>query len=216
MYGDWTCEQWRKVAFSDESSFTVKPTSLRMRVWRKSGTAYVMDNIRPTFKSGYVCLNIWATFSMYGRTPLVRINGTLNQVKYREILENNLLPFARKFHGGVDNIVFQQDNCGPHRAKSVAKYLSENGISLLYWTPQSPDLNPIENAWAILKRRLRLSDTYPSNINALFYELSKIWNALPDSYFRNLVASMGRRGKSVKDARDILPSIDCISKHVFC
>ncbi len=67
--------------FSDESSFTVRPTNLRAPVWRKEATRYDTANLVPTFKSGYVSLSLWGGFSMYGRTPLVHIEGNLNQVK---------------------------------------------------------------------------------------------------------------------------------------
>ncbi len=68
----------------------------------------------------------------------------------------------------------QQDGCGPHRAKYVASFLEAEGIEILQWPPQSPDLNPIENAWAILKRNRRRSSTYPTSKDALFDRLSEV------------------------------------------
>ena len=195
---DSNTEECGKVAFSDESSFTVKPTSIRCRVWRKYGTRYELCNMRPTFKSGYVTLSVWAAFSLYGRTPLVRIAGNLNQHKYRDIIEKYLLPFASTYHSGADNFIFQHDGCGPHRAISISNYLTENGIKLLEWPAQSPDLNPIENVWAILKRTLRARCKYPSNADILCNELCTIWEDLPNSYFASLIASMPRRVKYVK------------------
>ena len=44
---------WSKFVFSHESTFTIKPTSLRKRVWRKEGARYKPVNLLPTFKSGY-------------------------------------------------------------------------------------------------------------------------------------------------------------------
>ena len=201
IYGNWSTEQWSTVAFSDESSFTIKPTSLRIRVWRKNRTAYIKSNMKPTFKSGYVTLSVWAAFSMFGRTTLVRINGSLNQWKYRDILEEHSLPFANKYHGGTDHFIFQHDNCGPHRAKSIKSYMSSKHISLLPWPAQSPDLNPIENLWAILKKKLRTQDRYPSNVDALYNQLSTIWDTLPEVYIKNLVVSMSRCADAVKRGR---------------
>ncbi len=127
-----------------------------------------------TFKSGYESISVWAAFLLKGQTPLIRIDGNLNQSKYLKILQDELLPFSEKYHEGKHNMIFQQDGCGPHHAKSVASFLEAEVIELLQWPAQSPDLNPIENAWAILKRNLRRSSTYPTSKDALFDRLSEV------------------------------------------
>ena len=197
----WTDEQWANVAFRDESSFTIRPTTLRKRVWRKVGGRSKTENLVPTFKSGYVTLSVWAAFSIHGRTPLVRISGTLNQHKYEEILEGYIVPFANAYQGGTGGFIFQQDNCGPHKAKSIKSFIYSSGIQLLPWPSQSPDMNPIENAWAILKRELRQRTTYSNTVDGLFNELCNIWNSLPDSYFKSLVKSMPNRVRKLKNVR---------------
>ena len=63
---------------------------------------------------------------------------------------------------------------------------------------QNPDLNPIENAWALLKKRLRSSDTYPSNADELFSVLQHEWNAIADTYLTSLIDSMPTRAAIVK------------------
>ena len=62
----------------------------------------------------------------------------------------------------------------------------------------SPDQNPIENVWRILK--IRLVKKNISSIYSLKVELRKAWNELPVEYARNLVNSMERRVLSLIEA----------------
>ena len=110
---EWDKNEWDRVVFSDESSFTVRPISLKKRIWRKANTKFQLRNLVYTFKSGYVPLSVSSGFCANGRTPLVRINGTLKQEKYKKIIENYVLPIGTAHYGNKSNFVFQQDNCGP-------------------------------------------------------------------------------------------------------
>ena len=153
------------------------------------------------FESGYVNLSVWGTFSARGRGNLIQLTGTLNQLKYKTILETYLLPFMKAYHSGDGKSIYQHDVCSAHRAKSVSAYLTENGMDVLPWPAQSPDLNPIENVWLIMKRRLRALHTYPSNRDALFAQLCKIWDELPDSYFNAPVSFMVTRCTSIRNSQ---------------
>ena len=193
MYRAFEANRWDTVAFSDESSFTVRPTTLRKRVWRTSGTRFNNENLVPMFKSGFVSISVWAAFSARVRTPLIRINGTLHKYKYQTILESTLKPFIQRYHTGNNQFIFQQDGSGPHRAESIKAHIDANHINLMNWPAHSPDLNPIENLWVFLKRTLRKKTTYPTNSDILFERLCDIWNAIPDNYFSALIESMPPR-----------------------
>jgi transposase len=51
--------------------------------------------------------------------------------------------------------VVVMDNLSAHKAPQVREWIEKAGAELLYLPPYSPDLNPIEKAWAKLKQLLR-------------------------------------------------------------
>jgi len=79
-------------------------------------------------------------------------------------------------------------------SKAVQQQL---GLRVLPRVGHSPSLNPIENAWEELERRLRARPTAPKNKEELFAALSEEWEAIPAFYFRRLVEFMPRRVRDV-------------------
>lgn len=47
------------------------------------------------------------------------------------------------------------DNAAPHRAGKVQQWLEENPMRILFLPPYSPEFNPIEKVWALVKREWR-------------------------------------------------------------
>ncbi len=121
-------------------------------------------------------------FCAYGRSLLVRIYKTLNQLTCIDILQNHVLPFKNTHCCRNLEYTYQLDWRGPHRAKKFAAFLNANRVDVLPWSAQSSDLNFIENVWGIMKRPLRMLYKYPPTADALFEELCKIWNELSDDY----------------------------------
>ena len=63
------------------------------------------------------------------------------------------------------------------------------------WPFNSPNLNPIENLWAIVKRNVQLQQ--PQNIGDLERFMKEEWLKIPQDIIKNLVRSMKERCKLV-------------------
>ncbi len=122
------------VALTDESSLT-------LRLLKRS----VSSSMEHTFKSGYVPLSVWGPFSVHKRSPLVRICGKLNQSKYIEIFKQFVIPFMQNFRHESKEFLYQNNECGLHRDKSLAGFQYAEKADVHPWPSQNPEINPIEN-----------------------------------------------------------------------
>jgi transposase len=194
-YKEWTCEQWRTVLFSDESPFTIN-SNRRRRCYKKKNEPLHPQCTIPTFKHD-AKINVWGCFSFHGVGHLNRIfgnaKGMMDQHIYNGILVDHMLPSAQMLFGDeyLKSFTFQQDNDPKHTAKKSKKWLAEKGVKVLRWPPYSPDLNPIENLWAILKWETR--DRWCQTKDELMADLEKTWYRLDKTVLQNLADSMPNR-----------------------
>lgn len=74
--------------------------------------------------------------------------------------------------------------------------MSEIGVSTMEWPGNSPDLNPIENLWYILK--VQVGQKRPQTIRELDQCIQKVWyEEISKQTLANLIASMPNRIKEV-------------------
>ena len=66
-----------------------------------------------------------------------------------------LVPLLKGGRSTRKKMVFQNDGASCHSAQKTQLFLTANNVSVLEWPSQSPDLNIIENIWAVMARQLR-------------------------------------------------------------
>ncbi|GFV97671.1 transposable element Tcb1 transposase [Trichonephila clavipes] len=92
-----------------------------------------------------------------------------------------------------------QDNCSIHTSRLAQTWFDKMGVQKL--DSQSPDLNPIENLWDELERRLRSQPNRPSSPQALTSAVMDAWKAIPMVTYQKLVESLHKRVQAVIHAK---------------
>lgn len=114
------------------------------------------------------------------------------------LYKKGLLQSAKKLYGpGNNNWVLQEDNDPKHRSRLCSSWKNENNITVLDWPSQSPDANPIENVWSLMKMKLRGKNI--SSIQQLTRALKRIWSELSLEYAEKLSESCTRRCQAIID-----------------
>lgn len=141
---------------------------------------------------------IWSCLSVYGTGRLYIVNGNMRQDQYKSVLEDRLLPQMREWAlkqglEGLGDFIFMHDGAPCHKGKTVTKFLKDNGVRVLPWPGNSPDMNPIENLWAILKKRMKKENI--CNKTELIAKLISVWHRDEEikAFCETLTDSMPRR-----------------------
>lgn len=178
-YRNWTVDDWKRVVWSDETKINRFNSDGRVWSWIRDGETIKPRHVKGTIKHGGGGIMLWSAITYAGTGWLCQIIGNMDKVLYQSILEDeqsktidllcDTLGFRR------DQIVFQHDNDPKHTSHIVANYLEKQDYRVLSWPPQSPDLNPIENMWRLLKIRLNEYETSAKGMQELYERVTEVW-----------------------------------------
>lgn len=144
---------WENPIFTDEVTFLTGSPHLAT-VWREVGTRYNEENLQIVKNSGRASIAVWACITRDGLGPIFYIYGHFDSYKYLDILELLVLPWIREKYP-QNNYRFIQDRSPIHTSTIVKQWFEDNMPEQnVYLPPKSPDMNVIEHAWAVLKKRL--------------------------------------------------------------
>ena len=191
-------EFWKDVFFSDETYIEINFGSVINRVRRFSSSDPINQKFLKNTVKFPTKVMLWGCINYNGAGLLKICEGTMNSAKYKQVLESKLLPSIQKF--SISNPIHLDDSAPCHRTNEIKAWHSQNGIQKIDWPGNSPDLNPIENLWSILKYKIKRR---PINSKIkLIEEIKKIWdNEISQELCANLVMSMPKRLAEVKKCK---------------
>ena len=118
----------------------------------------------------------------------------MNAASFKSVMEEVMIPYYNSLSG---HNIFQQYGARYHTAHSVLSFLKDQGVEVMKWPPQSPDLNPIEAVWNMLNISIdkQMKDTHS------YQELERVvqeeWKKLDVRKIPSCIDSMPSRCKNV-------------------
>ena len=169
-------------------------------VRRRRGEKYHEDCIIPTVKHPQSVM-VWSVINYLGTGRLYIVQGTMRQDQYRKVLKERLLPQLDEWFPRRQDAIFMHDGAPCHKAKSITAFLNSQNIKILDWPGNSPDMNPIENVWELLKREM--SKNPITTKTELIERLIHVWYHHPSiqDVVKSCIESMPRRIEAVIKAK---------------
>lgn len=179
---------WTVMVFSDEKKFNLDGPDGMQFYWHNLKQDKEVCWSR-NFGGGSVM--VWLGFCSKGKLRIAFTSSKMKSKDYCDVLADRLLTDGRALLG--DDLIFQQDNASIHASKETKQWMQNNQIQVIDWPSLSPDLNPVENVWGWLVRRVYANGRQFGTILELKNTILEAWEECPQEYLNNLIDSMPNR-----------------------
>ena len=206
-------QAWDHVLFTDESSIEMGKTTGSRWTIRAIGEAYEPQHLEPNLRSQRKTIMVWGAIALGKKYALHRVimtsprveegkvmtKGGLDSEGYvRQIINGTLGPILEDMReSGRANVIVVEDGAPSHRANKTQSARDDIGLINLKHPPYSPDLNPIENVWFMVKQRVSKMRPRPTNSEMLWEYILVAWEAVPQKSIDKAILSMPARRLSV-------------------
>ena len=177
---------FEKIIFSDESRFC--QTSDKGYVWYRTGSK--SDSIYVDLAKFPISIMVYGAIGLNYKSQLVICEESINSSNYKK----NIISSGMT-NRSPSEYIFMQDGAPAHKSKETIHWLRQRMNLLMNWPPNSPDINPIEHLWGLMKRQIQILK--PRTKRELIDLAIEIWKEIPISVINNLVLSFEERLKIV-------------------
>lgn len=199
----------RLIVFTDECPFCIEQhhNVQNNRTWSLGPPSKDASAVKRTMKpSG---LMVWGAigYGFKSKLLIVRAGVKIDTEEY--------LPILRKFEkmakerygwteegGWAQQWTFQQDGAPSHRSRRTQQWLVDHFPDVILkgdWPAASPDINPIENIWGILKPKVNA--VAHTSLRSLRVALNREWGNLPIEVINKTIDGWPDRVKRMISAR---------------
>lgn len=194
----WTVDDWKRVIWTDESTFEIGRNFRRIYVRRTKDEKYDEGCIVPSFKSGRSSGMVWGAFPGSQKSDIVHIPpDQRTAVDFVDLVYNGaLLGFLGEISGGI----LMEDGAPVHRSNVSKYWRNSRMVETIKWPANSPDLNPMEQIWYTLKDAVQHKRVRPSSIHAMVEIVKEEWANVGEDFLNKLCSSMPKRIQAVIDA----------------
>ena len=188
----------KNIVFTDESRFQCGPDNQ----WRRIKRGVYSESCFAKKVKFPKTIMVWGGISAGFRTPLVKCSNGVDSDEYIEVLRRSEVISSMDRVHGRGNWFLLQDGAPCHTSQKVLDWLQQQHVCVVPgWPPNSPDLNPIEMLWGVIKRKLgpswRKGDDIWERVSTTWSEVSeKTIDALVESFLFRCRLVLRLRGES--------------------
>lgn len=155
---DWRADQ---LIFLDESAANERtgkhPVAFVSQLLRSSGDrkyGWAPLNKTPFVSEEFKRSKRWSllpAFTIEGYLSWIILQGSVTQEIFINFVRDHVLPYCGSFERNEARSVIICDNASVHHSPELVLMCHDAGVLLKYLPPYSPDLNPIETSFSVLK-----------------------------------------------------------------